>query len=171
VAWRAPQDDHGAGNFETSQRRKKTLACVTQDSLLSQPVAAHRWRPAGGRVMGFSEATMMQHRVDAIAQRRTEAVPVALQLRTLSFDFDARVARRGDEPVTLTAMEWSLLACLARRHGQICSRDEIDQSLGSALGRERRASNSVEVLVNRLRRKLGAKLIATHRGLGYRLQR
>jgi two-component system, OmpR family, response regulator len=112
----------------------------------------------------------MLARIDATVRRRAEALPPALHVRELSIDFDTRTVRRDDARVALTAIEWALLVCLARRRGLICSRAEIELSLGGDFGREPRAGNSVEVIVSRLRRKLGAGLITTHRGQGYRLR-
>jgi len=112
----------------------------------------------------------MLARIDA-ARCRAEVLPQALHARGVSVDFDTRIARCRDTHVALTAMEWALLACLARRPGRTCSRAEIELSLSGEFGREQRASNSVEVIVSRLRRKLGAGVIATHRGQGYRLKR
>jgi two-component system, OmpR family, response regulator len=111
----------------------------------------------------------MLARIDTAARRRAEALPQALHVRDLSIDFDARTVRRDDARVALTAMEWALLVCLARRRGRICSRAEIELSLSGEFGREQRAGNSVEAIISRLRRKLGAGLITTHRGQGYRL--
>jgi two-component system, OmpR family, response regulator len=111
----------------------------------------------------------MLARIDAVSRRIAKPRPRLLELRTMVFDFEARIARRSDERINLTAMEWDLLACLARRPGRIWSRDEIEQSIGGEFGRER-FSNSVQVIVSRLRRKLGRALITTHRGLGYRLE-
>jgi two-component system OmpR family response regulator len=48
------------------------------------------------------------------------------------------------------------------------SREQIRQALFQP-GRQEAESNSLEVIISRLRRKLGADLISTHRGLGYRL--
>ncbi len=78
-------------------------------------------------------------------------------------------AWRGDQRVDLTRMEWAVLACLAGHRGRIYSRSEIESRLqheGLAEG----ISNSLEVVISRLRRKLGAASISTHRGLGYRLE-
>ncbi len=110
-------------------------------------------------------------RIDAFGQRRAAALPPALQGGERWIDFGARLARRGNDPIALTAMEWALLVWLARHPRHICSRAELDHALGGGFGREQRASNAVEVIVSRLRRKLGAGLITTHRGQGYRLQR
>jgi two-component system, OmpR family, response regulator len=112
----------------------------------------------------------MLARIDAAARRRAESLPQALHGGELSIDFDTRTARRDDVRVALTTMEWALLVCLARRIDRICSHTEIELSLSGEFGRAQRASNSVEVIVSHLRRKLGAGLITTHRGQGYQLR-
>lgn len=66
-------------------------------------------------------------------------------------------------------MEWAVLACLAQRRGRIYSRNDIESRL-ELTGLTDAASNSLEVIVSRLRKKLGAETISTHRGLGYRLE-
>ena len=66
-------------------------------------------------------------------------------------------------------MAWAVLACLARRRGRICSRSQIESQLDPA-GLSEAASNFLAVIVSRLRKKLGADTISTHRGLGYRLE-
>jgi len=69
--------------------------------------------------------------------------------------------------VTLTAHEYRLLAYLMHRAGQVVSRGELVEHLyAQDFDRD---SNTVEVFVGRLRRKLGADLIETVRGMGYRL--
>ena len=105
-------------------------------------------------------------RVLAVARRC--ALPTGLQVGALQIDPDARSLRRDGQPVDLTAMEWTVLAGLARRPGRIWSRNEIDDWLHDA-GLSDVSSNSLEVIVSRLRKKLGAGCISTHRHLGYRL--
>jgi two-component system OmpR family response regulator len=69
--------------------------------------------------------------------------------------------------VGLTAHEYRLLAYLMHRAGQVVSRSELVEHLyAQDFDRD---SNTVEVFVGRLRRKLGADLIETVRGMGYRL--
>jgi two-component system OmpR family response regulator len=105
-------------------------------------------------------------RIDAVARR--SAAARALRAAEITIDATTRQVRRGGLPVDLTAMEWSVLACLARRPGRIWSRSEIEQGL-IADGLGEADSNSLEVIVSRLRKKLGTAAISTHRGLGYRL--
>jgi two-component system, OmpR family, response regulator len=102
-------------------------------------------------------------RVQAL-QRRIDPVQQSL-VGGVDIDLARRHARRDGQPVDLTATEWAVLESLARRNGYICLREQ----LGAALPGDH--SNSLEVIVSRLRRKLGPHAISTHRGLGYRLER
>ncbi|WP_137734647.1 response regulator transcription factor [Pseudaquabacterium pictum] len=108
-------------------------------------------------------------RVLAVA-RRTAPAAAAGSVGGLRLDTDAHQAWLDGAPVDLTQMEWAVLACLAQRPGRIFSRGEIEGRL-QALGLAEASSNSLEVIVSRLRKKLGGGLISTHRGLGYRLER
>ena len=72
-------------------------------------------------------------------------------------------------PVSLTAFEQRLLVYLMHRVGRVVGRTEIIEHIyAQDFDRD---SNTVEVFVGRLRKKLGADLIETVRGQGYRLRR
>lgn len=86
----------------------------------------------------------------------------ALELDTRS----GRVTLHG-QPVTLTSHEFRLLAYLMHRPGVVVSRTELTEHLyAQDFDRD---SNTIEVFVGRLRRKLPPQAIETVRGLGYRL--
>jgi two-component system OmpR family response regulator len=87
----------------------------------------------------------------------------------LRLDGPAHTVWRGDERIDLTQMEWAVLDCLAQHSGRIYGRGEIEDRLHRQ-GLADASSNSLEVIVSRLRKKLGAATISTHRGLGYRLE-
>ncbi|MGH6827749.1 MAG: winged helix-turn-helix domain-containing protein, partial [Rhizomicrobium sp.] len=71
-------------------------------------------------------------------------------------------------PVKLTSLEYRLLAYLAYHRGQVVSRTELIEHLyDQDFDRD---SNTIEVFVGRLRKKLDANLIQTVRGLGYSLE-
>ena len=91
-----------------------------------------------------------------------EAGPLTIQLA------DRRVLREG-EPVDLSSREWAVLARLAARPDAIVSKGQIEEAL-YAFGSEIE-SNTVEVYVSRLRKKLGKSCVETLRGIGYRLGR
>jgi two-component system OmpR family response regulator len=86
--------------------------------------------------------------------------PVRLDTRA------ARVSLDGDE-VRLTGHEFRVLAYLMHHKGRVISRTELTEHIyDQDFDRD---SNTIEVFVGRLRKKLGADLIETVRGLGYRL--
>jgi two-component system, OmpR family, response regulator len=110
-------------------------------------------------------------RVLAVARRAApSAIGAAHTTDRLRLDTHAHQAWVDGEAVDLTQMEWAVLGCLAQRPGRIFSRGEIEGRL-HGLGLAEASSNSMEVIVSRLRKKLGAGVISTHRGLGYRLER
>ena len=82
---------------------------------------------------------------------------------------DARASRVtvDGNPVKLTALEYRLLAYLMHHQDRVVSRTELVEHLYDQ--NFDRDSNTIEVFVGRLRKKLGLDLIKTVRGLGYRL--
>jgi DNA-binding response OmpR family regulator len=85
----------------------------------------------------------------------------------VDLDFAGRHASRAGGVVAVTAKEWAILEMLAQRAGRVVSRlDLLDGVWGDA---SETAAGSLEVLIGRLRRKLGAKLLRTLRGEGYSL--
>ncbi|MXN28019.1 response regulator transcription factor [Delftia sp. CH05] len=82
---------------------------------------------------------------------------------------DSRQARVsvGGQPLTLTSHEFKVLALLMQRVGQVISRTELSEHIYPQ--DSDRDSNTIEVFVGRLRKKLPAGSIETVRGLGYRL--
>ena len=88
------------------------------------------------------------------------AGPVALDPRT------ARVTVNG-EAVKLTSHEFRVLSYLMHQRGRVVSQSELSEHIyAQDFDRD---SNTVEVFVARLRRKLGTPVIETVRGLGYRI--
>ena len=78
----------------------------------------------------------------------------------------ARVTIHGN-PIKLTSLEYRLLAYLGHHKGRVVSRTELVEHLyDQDFDRD---SNTIEVFVGRLRKKLGVNLIQTMRGLGYKL--
>jgi two-component system OmpR family response regulator len=90
-------------------------------------------------------------------------------LRRGSVVLDPRLARvtRDGEPVKLTSHEFRVLSYLMHHQDRVVSQGELTEHIYAQ--DIERGSNTVEVFVARLRRKLGASIIETVRGLGYRL--
>ncbi|AVP56368.1 response regulator transcription factor [Pulveribacter suum] len=82
---------------------------------------------------------------------------------------DTRQARTlvDGQPLQLTSHEFMLLAQLMQRKGEVLTRTGLSEHLYP--GGSERDSNTIEVFIARLRRKLPAGCIETVRGLGYRL--
>jgi two-component system OmpR family response regulator len=90
-----------------------------------------------------------------------------IALGALRIDTTARAVAWHAAPVRLTALEYGLLAYLAHHPGRPVSKTELTEHLyAQDFDRD---SNTLEVVVGRLRRKLDPGLIETVRGQGYRL--
>jgi len=100
---------------------------------------------------------------------RRAAGHVSPELRWGSIILDPRLARvtRSGVPVKLTSHEFRVLAYLMHHRTRVVPQSELMEHI-YARGDDR-DSNTVEVFIARLRRKLGADLIVTVRGLGYRI--
>lgn len=108
-------------------------------------------------------------RLRAAERRRSAAHVPVLTLGDLQIDLSREQVRRAGIPIALTQKEWALLRVLATRPEHIHTRESLQDAL---YGFDDEAdSNTLEVFVSRLRRKLGREHIETLRGLGYRLAR
>ena len=94
----------------------------------------------------------------------------APEIRCGSIVLDPRSARVtvGGEAVRLTSHEFRVLAYLMHQRGRVVSQAELAEHIYAHDAD--RDSNTVEVFVARLRKKLGARSIETARGLGYRME-
>lgn len=106
-------------------------------------------------------------RIGAVARRYSGNPNPILSHGDLDIDLAARSILRTGRPVTLTAREWALFEAFLARPGQLLSKTQLEDTL-YAFDTEVE-SNTIEVHVSRLRKKLGAGVIVTERGLGYRL--
>lgn len=150
-----------------------------------------RWR-ANGRVMPVLILTARgswAERVDGIDAGGDDYLPKPFRMEELlarlrsitrrsvghassvvvagDIEFDERqmkVTMRGI-PVALSPLEYRLVAYLLRHRGRVVSQHELDENIyGHG---EDHDSNALEVLVGRVRKKLGSTLIETKRGFGY----
>jgi DNA-binding response OmpR family regulator len=106
-------------------------------------------------------------RLHALARRAAGHSATRLSAGPISIDTATAEAWLGETHLALTAGEFRLLRLLVYNPGRTLTREFILDQLYN-LDSERHA-NAVEVLVGRLRRKIGAEHIVTVRGLGYRL--
>ena len=108
----------------------------------------------------------LQARIKAVL-RRTRRESTLLRCGPLEIDVSARTVRRDGVPVELTYKEFELLRLLAAHRGAVLSRDEILRTVWDYdfAGETR----TVDMHIKALRQKLGDDMIATVRGVGYKL--
>jgi two-component system OmpR family response regulator len=106
-------------------------------------------------------------RLRAVERRRTGSHSAVVTIGALVIDLSRNYVRVQDQPVDLTSKEWALLRVMAMRPDRIHSRVTLNDALYGFDSEA--ASNTLDVFVSNLRRKLGRNSIQTLRGLGYRL--
>jgi two-component system OmpR family response regulator len=106
-------------------------------------------------------------RVRALIRRAQGLASPVLQCGTLALDTRSGRVTLNGQSVNLTSHEYRLLSYLMHRPGTVVSRTELTEHLyAQDFDRD---SNTIEVFVGRLRRKLPPETIETIRGMGYRL--
>lgn len=106
-------------------------------------------------------------RINALVRRTQGRASAIINIGALHLDTVTHSVSLDGSPVRLTAMEYGLLAYLAHHAGRPISKTELTEHLyDQDFDRD---SNTLEVLVARLRKKLGDDKIETLRGQGYRL--
>lgn len=106
-------------------------------------------------------------RIGAVARRYSGNPNPQIVHRDLTIDLSARRVEKAGKLVSLTAREWVLFEAFLQRKDQLLSKAQLEERLYSFDAEIE--SNTIEVHVSRLRKKLGADVILTERGLGYRL--
>ena len=156
-----------------------TLLKRWRDAGLAAPVliltARGSWHEKVQGIDGGADDYMSKpFRVEEVLARlralmRRAAGQMTPELRAGSVTLDPRLARvtRDGEPVKLTSHEFRVLSYLMHQRGRVVPQSElIDHMYAEGSDRD---SNTVEVFIARLRRKLGPGFIETVRGLGYRI--
>jgi two-component system OmpR family response regulator len=108
-------------------------------------------------------------RVRALIRRTANKTTNKIQIGEIILDTRAKNATRGGDSVTLTAREFAILEYLALHRGEVISRTELYEHLFDE--NDDTVSNLLDVHVFSIRKKLGAKLIATRRGQGYCIEK
>lgn len=106
-------------------------------------------------------------RLRALVRRAAGHASAALECGDLRVDTRAARATVDGEPIKLTSHEFRLLSYMMHHQGRVVPRNELiehiyDQDFD-------RDSNTIEVFIGRLRKKIGSERILTVRGLGYQL--
>jgi two-component system OmpR family response regulator len=106
-------------------------------------------------------------RLNAVARRYSGNPNPLVEIGGLQIDLAARTVMKIGRLIALTAREWALFEAFVQRPGQVMSKAQLEDRL-YAFGAEVE-SNTIEVHVSRLRKKLGPEIVHTVRGIGYRL--
>lgn len=106
-------------------------------------------------------------RIAAVSRRYSGNPNPLITVGDLEIDITERSIFRAGKAVTLTSREWALFETLLQHPNAILSKASLEERLydfSAEVG-----SNTIEVHVSRLRKKLGTSIIQTVRGVGYKL--
>ena len=106
-------------------------------------------------------------RLRALVRRSAGRAETTLKCGEVELEPASSVVRRGGNQVTMTSKEFRTLKLLMERTGKFVTKSDIEYVLYSA--EDAAESNTVEVTVYNLRKKLGSTFIQTVRGVGYRV--
>ncbi len=106
-------------------------------------------------------------RLRALVRRAAGHAAARIACGPLAFDAQLGTFELHGLPLKLTAFEWRVLSALMLRHEVVIERADLIERVYE--GDADVDSNSVEVIIGRLRRKIGPDMIETVRGRGYRL--
>jgi DNA-binding response OmpR family regulator len=87
----------------------------------------------------------------------------------VEIDPTGRQAWHEGKPIELSAREFTLLELLMQNAGRVLTRSQLEQSIYG--WSDNAESNTIEVFIHRLRKKLGSNFIRTLRGIGYTVGR
>lgn len=108
-------------------------------------------------------------RLRALVRRRARPYRDQVRYRDLTVDFNGHRVARDDIPLDLTQREFEVLRILLEEQGRCLSKDQIAEKMYG--WDDEVESNTIEVYVSALRRKLGKEYIRTIRGLGYLMEK
>jgi DNA-binding response OmpR family regulator len=104
-------------------------------------------------------------RLRAVLRRANGIANTQIRIGDLTLDTRLMQLSRDGVPITLTPQEYKVLSYLAFHRGEVVSQLKLTEHIYSQ--EFERNSNSIEVLIGRLRRRLEADIIKTKRGFGY----
>jgi DNA-binding response OmpR family regulator len=110
----------------------------------------------------------LRARVRALSRRARALAPKSFERGGVELDFASRRALVSGKEAPITSREWAILEILAATPGRVVARAELLDRVWHRQGEAEAAS--LEVLIGRIRRKLGAEVVRTVRGEGYALE-
>lgn len=106
-------------------------------------------------------------RLRALGRRQSAGASTVLRYGNIELDTTSGFAAISGQPLELTAQELKILSYFMRRIGRIVSQSDLVDHIYAM--EDAPESNTIEVFIGRLRKKLGRDSIRTVRGLGYRM--
>jgi two-component system OmpR family response regulator len=153
-------------------RRRRTLGDVTPVIILtardqiSDRIAGLNAGADDYLVKPF-DLSELSARIAAVARRYSGNPNPYIQLGDLRINTSDHAIERAGRTIDLTAREWALLEAFIQRPSALISKSQLEERLYE-FGAEIE-SNTIEVYISRLRKKLGPHIVETVRGMGYRL--
>ena len=164
----------GIDGFETLRRLRAQGSATPVLMLTARDAVEDRVRGLEGGaddylVKPFALAELVA-RVRVLTRRAQARSEDALSLGALRMDLSARRVFVGEQPLEVSAREWSVLEFLLGRVGKVVAKEQILQSIAG--WDEALSENAIEVYVSRLRAKIepAGLRIRTVRGFGYLLE-
>ena len=107
-------------------------------------------------------------RIEALIRRKSGNAAALIECGDVTLDTTASRILMNGQTIPLTAMEYRLAAYMLMNSDRVLSKTELMDHIYGL--NEDKDSNTIEVLINRLRKKLRSDLILTLRGQGYRIR-
>jgi two-component system response regulator QseB len=108
-------------------------------------------------------------RIRALLRRSSGRASPQLAYKSLTLDPVSHIVTDNGTPVELSAREFIILQTLLENQGKVMSKNRLEQVLYG--WNQEVESNTVEVYIHHLRKKLGNELIQTIRGVGYMIKK
>ncbi len=167
VDWQLP-DGSGLDWVRTLRRQGHTtpIVVLTARDLLSDRIKGLDSGADDYLVKPFDPEELAA-RIRAVSRRAAGSASPRLTFGDVVLDLSGKIATVSGVRADLTAREWSVVEALALRAGRLVSKNDLEALVLGLDGEV--SSNSLEVHISSVRRKLGRALIETVRGLGYRM--
>jgi len=104
-------------------------------------------------------------RLRSIVRRSAGHASSVIHLKDIDIDDRQMRVSRGGVPVNLSPLEYRVVSYLALHRGRIISQVELSENIYGS--EDAHDANAIEVLIGRVRKKLGSDIIETRRGFGY----